>query len=154
MFFFIMIRRPPRSTRTDTLFPYTTLFRSVHRRARRVDAAVERIDRLLAADLPGDRGQQALLRRAQDLRAGDHKGEGAGAEGDLSVAPLAAAVDVECRTLVDDAGDHWETEDAHRRGAAVVGGWVDLRQGFTRQLDEGEGSPTHDPAPDVQPRGL
>src|SRR3546814_5508349 len=27
-FFFVMIRRPPRSTRTDTLFPYTTLFRS------------------------------------------------------------------------------------------------------------------------------
>src|SRR6056297_2545795 len=26
-FFFLMIRRPPRSTRTDTLFPYTTLFR-------------------------------------------------------------------------------------------------------------------------------
>src|SRR3546814_6049462 len=34
-FFFLMIRRPPRSTRTDTLFPYTTLFRS------------------LAAELPG-----------------------------------------------------------------------------------------------------
>src|SRR3546814_18170959 len=28
-FFFIMIRRPPISTRTDTLFPYTTLFRSL-----------------------------------------------------------------------------------------------------------------------------
>src|SRR3546814_8227563 len=31
VFFFLMIRLPPRSTRTDTLFPYTTLFRSVHR---------------------------------------------------------------------------------------------------------------------------
>src|SRR3546814_13751116 len=30
--FFLMIRRPPRSTRTDTLFPYTTLFRSAPRR--------------------------------------------------------------------------------------------------------------------------
>src|SRR3546814_17509696 len=29
VFFFLMIRRPPRSTRTDTLFPYTTLFRSL-----------------------------------------------------------------------------------------------------------------------------
>src|SRR3546814_14811306 len=29
LFFFLMIRRPPRSTRTDTLFPYTTLFRSL-----------------------------------------------------------------------------------------------------------------------------
>src|SRR3546814_14039801 len=32
MFFFVMIRRPPRSTLTDTLFPYTTLFRSPHAR--------------------------------------------------------------------------------------------------------------------------
>src|SRR3546814_8471083 len=29
--FCLMIRRPPRSTRTDTLFPYTTLFRSCHK---------------------------------------------------------------------------------------------------------------------------
>src|SRR3546814_15317851 len=34
LFFFLMIRRPPRSTRTDTLFPYTTLFRSSGRQAR------------------------------------------------------------------------------------------------------------------------
>src|SRR3546814_14265249 len=34
LFVFLMIRRPPRSTRTDTLFPYTTLFRSdLHRAA-------------------------------------------------------------------------------------------------------------------------
>src|SRR3546814_18468955 len=33
MFFFLMIRRPPRSTRTDTLFPYTTLCRSPATRA-------------------------------------------------------------------------------------------------------------------------
>src|SRR3546814_1042168 len=33
LFFFLMIRRPPRSTRTDTLFPYTTLFRSSRARA-------------------------------------------------------------------------------------------------------------------------
>src|SRR3546814_12394300 len=35
-----MIRRPPRSTRTDTLFPYTTLFRSCERRARDRQAVV------------------------------------------------------------------------------------------------------------------
>src|SRR3546814_1758835 len=35
--FFLMIRRPPRSTRTDTLFPYTTLFRS-HQHADRVSS--------------------------------------------------------------------------------------------------------------------
>src|SRR3546814_9740690 len=40
LFFFLRIRRPPRSTRTDTLFPYTTLFRSVSGRgARRPPAA-------------------------------------------------------------------------------------------------------------------
>src|SRR3546814_2903111 len=33
--FFLMIRRPPRSTRTDTLFPYTTLFRSHRLRHRK-----------------------------------------------------------------------------------------------------------------------
>src|SRR3546814_13629504 len=33
-FFFLMIRRPPRSTRTATLFPYTTLFRSHPREQR------------------------------------------------------------------------------------------------------------------------
>src|SRR3546814_10735086 len=38
-FFFLMIRRPPRSTRTDTLFPYTTLFRS--RLAARTATATE-----------------------------------------------------------------------------------------------------------------
>src|SRR3546814_18697827 len=35
LFFFLMIRRPPRSTRTDTLFPYTTLFRSSRQEAGR-----------------------------------------------------------------------------------------------------------------------
>src|SRR3546814_9545520 len=35
-----MIRRPPRSTRTDTLFPYTTLFRSPARRQARHDTLV------------------------------------------------------------------------------------------------------------------
>src|SRR3546814_9031411 len=39
--FFLMIRRPPRSTRTDTLFPYTTLFRSFEAG---FHLAVDRID--------------------------------------------------------------------------------------------------------------
>src|SRR3546814_17414881 len=41
--FFLMIRRPPRSTRTDTLFPYTTLFRSDRAdRRQRDDAGADR----------------------------------------------------------------------------------------------------------------
>src|SRR3546814_13529581 len=37
---FLMIRRPPRSTRTDTLFPYTTLFRSIPEQERLADRLV------------------------------------------------------------------------------------------------------------------
>src|SRR3546814_15975527 len=40
-----MFRRPPRSTRTDTLFPYTTLFRSL---ARRLDENDKALDNLTA----------------------------------------------------------------------------------------------------------
>src|SRR3546814_11784350 len=56
--FFLMIRRPPRSTRTDTLCPYTTLFRSARLAdvasydeagAQAIDAAVR-----AAGELPGD----------------------------------------------------------------------------------------------------
>src|SRR3546814_5759206 len=39
-----MIRRPPRSTRTDTLFPYTTLFRSTLAEDRSGDILVEKIE--------------------------------------------------------------------------------------------------------------
>src|SRR3546814_8757518 len=49
LFFFLMIRRPPRSTRTDTLFPYTTLFRSHDReieRAAGIAHAFERVNEL------------------------------------------------------------------------------------------------------------
>src|SRR3546814_11820597 len=44
-----MIRRPPRSTRTDTLFPYTTLFRSGVRNA---DAFMAAVDGVLYGDDP------------------------------------------------------------------------------------------------------
>src|SRR3546814_8769000 len=58
-----MIRRPPRSTRTDTLFPYTTLFRSRrrkrHRHPRRLPAAggwrFPRLPRRRKPDAPGRR---------------------------------------------------------------------------------------------------
>src|SRR3546814_11981317 len=43
-FFFLMVRRPPRSTRTDTLFPYTTLFRSG---GKNVVAATNTVERAL-----------------------------------------------------------------------------------------------------------
>src|SRR3546814_2293011 len=56
--FFLMIRRPPRSTRTDTLFPYTTLFRSFGLVVAHVAAQVG----LTAAD-GADRVHQFVRRR-------------------------------------------------------------------------------------------
>src|SRR3546814_16220105 len=59
-----MIRRPPRSTRTDTLVPYTTLFRSRHRRrpeplARLLRGIEEHQFKALAASLPTQQGVDA-----------------------------------------------------------------------------------------------
>src|SRR3546814_3149062 len=59
LFFFLMLRRPPGSTRTDTLFPYTTLFRSedrerVHAHQRgpgRIDTALDERHGLFAGRL-------------------------------------------------------------------------------------------------------
>src|SRR3546814_1148424 len=58
-----MIRRPPRSTRTDTLFPYTTLFRSsidIHGRARFVVVAgIGEVQAVAGAAAPGrDRSEE------------------------------------------------------------------------------------------------
>src|SRR3546814_18389791 len=52
-----MIRRPPRATRTDTLFPYTTLFRSAHCHRASTESRRRAIDpaNLLAARLAGAR---------------------------------------------------------------------------------------------------
>src|SRR3546814_1269489 len=58
VFFFLMIRRPPRSTRTDTLFPYTTLFRSDSCRRRNRP----RSDRGGAARARGARSRDRLRR--------------------------------------------------------------------------------------------
>src|SRR3546814_9524251 len=68
VFFFLMLLRPPRSTRTDTLFPYTTLFRSphgrrseTHRRAARQGPA----DRARAA---GGVARRRLVRGTRHVR--------------------------------------------------------------------------------------
>src|SRR3546814_14532247 len=64
--FFLMIRRPPRSTRTDTLFPYTTLFRS--------DAGCDRQpDRTGRGPLASDRAGQ--LSAGGEGRSEEHTSE-------------------------------------------------------------------------------
>src|SRR3546814_11431931 len=72
-----MPRRPPRSTRTDTLFPYTTLFRSAHAAARQathlclraaaalVSAVRIGMDAAVAVHLPR---RLSGLRRAREVR--------------------------------------------------------------------------------------
>src|SRR3546814_4060142 len=68
-----MIRRPPRSTRTDTLFPYTTLFRSVQadqRIAAARSAAFHRFQQKITASRLG----QLQKRRNRGFGVGDHPG--------------------------------------------------------------------------------
>src|SRR3546814_18287539 len=62
--FFVMIRRPPRSTRTDTLFPYTTLFRSDSRSA---DAASMVRPRHVGAGAADQEVEVATLVRLLDV---------------------------------------------------------------------------------------
>src|SRR3546814_15354175 len=67
----LMIRRPPRSTRTDTLFPYTTLFRSVQTQPTRTPGlASQKIARphCFAAILLQERLQPRVLAPAPRLR--------------------------------------------------------------------------------------
>src|SRR3546814_685509 len=79
-----MIRRPPRSTRTDTLFPYTTLFRSVLDAAALEDLAVD----AEVAELVDDQGNAPPARVLQQVadRRGLAGAEKAGDDGgrDLS----------------------------------------------------------------------
>src|SRR3546814_15702853 len=69
LFFFLMIRRPPRSTRTDTLSPYTTLFRSGHgiRLKVRAEEFVERLHFGLAFD--------SIQQRVEAVRSEEHTSE-------------------------------------------------------------------------------
>src|SRR3546814_11605578 len=62
--FFLMIRRPPRSQRTDTLFPYTTLFRS--RRYRQAAEEAERSARAPVERRGSPRKRREPLQAARD----------------------------------------------------------------------------------------
>src|SRR3546814_21006487 len=62
-----MIRRPPRSTRTDTLFPYTTLFRSVGQEVTGIEAGQ------VGVAVPAQRRRPAQLAGGVE-RAGRHRG--------------------------------------------------------------------------------
>src|SRR3546814_11553288 len=104
LFFFLMIRQPPRSTRPDTLFPYTTLFRP--------DATLAAID-ALGAIAP----QDLLL----SLRA--DAGEGAAETAALArvAAHTDARITLEC--VIAASGDLDERSEERRVGKECVSTW-------------------------------
>src|SRR3546814_3875435 len=80
-----MIRRPPRSTRTDTLFPYTTLFRSralLHADGRRMRPELEQPDRYepLVVVAPVLRTLQPVLDEPEAGENQEREGEGHGGD--------------------------------------------------------------------------
>src|SRR3546814_10515693 len=106
--FFLMIRRPPRSTRTDTLFPYTTLFRSEGQAREAADAReqpalpfqVEAPAQRLAPLQPADVGDD---QQAPDQAAPAHDGPGIG--GDRLGQHTREAEDDRRRRHQNDAGE-------------------------------------------------
>src|SRR3546814_2497668 len=89
-----MIRRPPRSTRTYTRFPYTTLFRSVH-------------------DLR--RGNQRHRRSA-----GDHREQIVPAAADAAAMGVDQLAEADAHFLFDDTGLVHMAADLEQLGALVV----------------------------------
>src|SRR3546814_17308133 len=82
IFFFLMIRRPPRSTRTDTLFPYTTLFRSSKEPRRRLAQPNDVGQRFFRGGCPTWGGGKTILpacgevaARSADGRSEEHTSE-------------------------------------------------------------------------------
>src|SRR3546814_6228335 len=71
----LMIRRPPRSTRTDTLFPYTTLFRSLTLNARDELFDLYRADRAFAARGRDRADELVALERLAASRSEEHTSE-------------------------------------------------------------------------------
>src|SRR3546814_14117536 len=93
--FFLMIRRPPRSTRTDTLLPYPTLFRSPRDGARRLERHSPR--RRREARTTGAGGRPMKLRVPEEIVAADQLGRvhligigGAGLSGIARILPARA----------------------------------------------------------------
>src|SRR3546814_9927600 len=70
-FFFLMIRRPPRSTRTDTLFPYTTLSDLGDRRSKPAGRGFIGLVALAFADRDDGDDQYVVF----DLRSEEHTSE-------------------------------------------------------------------------------
>src|SRR3546814_17622549 len=112
-----MIRRPPRSTRTDTLFPYTTLFRSWRRqrRLRSTPAAASVSLHEIDATIVCPSGFSVVVGHRPGLAK--------------PLRPQATAIDA----LVDDRADHG-CGPGFRQGAVVVGIAGVVGMAFVREL--------------------
>src|SRR3546814_4658103 len=134
LFFVLMIRRPPRSTRTDTLFPYTTLFRSERAVVEQQRDEVEHVARVHLAGV-----QRAAAGQVQ--RTGD--GDAVAVDGLARLRQLAVAAGL--RGQVDDhaaglhAGHHRCGNDHRRRAPGHRGGaddHVDALEVFAQRSEE------------------
>src|SRR3546814_17046886 len=100
-----MTPRPPRSTRTDTLFPYTTRFRSDHvdqdagergRSYRHDDVdrpQQRRVPAVAMGDAADDAGQDAVVDRSGEALGFVHRGKGEGGTGKSLAGPALTGVD-------------------------------------------------------------
>src|SRR3546814_18165322 len=128
LFVFLMIRRPPRSTRTDTLFPYTTLFRSgarVEHRLGALDAELDPrgldvVDAAVQHD-PGHRVDRTVV--AQGRTGAGHAGEidRRGRVHDRQRYELRAAGVHLREGLLPDQGKDAQVQETVARGVTVAG---------------------------------
>src|SRR3546814_5124713 len=123
-----MIRLPPRSTRTDTLFPYTTLFRSAGERDLRVGLRVEvgaagGVQRILrAARIGRGRGAGEGVRVRRDLRRGQrHRLDTAGDADGLGLAEAARRASAQVRQAERDGAIAAVLRAAQRETGLVLG---------------------------------
>src|SRR3546814_2838215 len=114
-----MIRRPPRSTRTDTLFPYTTLFRSADAlRFVGIDrtAGQDHVERAALADDPRQADGAAVDERHAPAAAIDAEYRAGG--GDAEVAPEREFEPAGDRVALD-RGDHRLFEQQDRKSTRL-----------------------------------
>src|SRR3546814_443181 len=127
-----MIRRPPRSTRTDTLFPYTTLFRSLVGntpivKAQHLDTGVCELYFKLESQNPGgsikDRIGLTMIEAAEargDIRPGDTLVEGTAGNTGLGLALVAQQKGYKLVLVVPDKMSREKIFNLKAMGAQVV----------------------------------
>src|SRR3546814_13818270 len=110
--FCVMIRRPPKSTRTDTLFPYTTLFRSA--RARRQATGLGAVHAAVLADQPFE------VTGVGFMLGEEHQGPGVCAEVLRVVVSAEVVTDIVAQLVPFRAGDLAGRSEERRVGKECV----------------------------------